>query len=266
MKKIMIVAAAVAMTFAGEASLGTFQPQQCIDCGGGTNAVYCNVAVFKVTGSGKAVVSKGDYKEVKKLKIKKGALALTATYCAQTGFCCFGEEDSFFFAKIKAGKKSFEMASAVDVGVWSVFGKKLDVIRERDFKKGKTYKLDSALYISSDPGNTEVEGDVDVDETTIEFYASAFGSMKVKISKKSDSYCNTSECLPQYTPKSYSGWFVGKYNCVGEEDCFLCDCADTDVFGGTWKATYKSGTKTVGGAASLAGVKYVADGDDDDEE
>jgi hypothetical protein len=266
MKKIMIVAAAVAMTFAGEAALSSLQPQKCTNCSDRVDGDYCNVAVFKVTGSGKAIVAKDDYKEVKKLKIKKGALALTATLCADTGFCCFGEEDSYFFAKIKAGKKSFELASVIEVGVWSVFGKKLDDIRSKEFKKGKTYKLDSALFIESAAGNTEVDGDADVDESSIEFYASAFGTMKVKISKKKDSYCNTSECIPEYTPKSYSGWFVGKYNCVGEEDCFLCECADTDVFGGTWKATFKSGTKTVSGAAGLAGVKFAADDDDDDDE
>jgi len=258
MKKLMIVAAAVAMSFAGEAAL---QPQECLNCGGGSSA-GCDVVVFKVTGSGKAVVAKDDYKEVKSLKIKKGALALTGELCEATGICCYSE--GYFFAKIKAGKASFDMASALELGVWSVFGKNLDKIRTGDVKPGKTYKLDSALYVSSAAGDTEVDGDTVVDAESIEFYASAFGTVNVKISKGTSGTCNPKgPCDPTYTPKSYSGWFVGKYACLGEEDCFLCDCADTDVFGGTWKATYQKSKTSIAAAARLAGVS-IADEDDED--
>lgn len=257
MKKLMIVAAAAAMTFASEAKL---QPQECLNCGGGSDST-CDVVVFKVTGSGKAVVAKDDYKEVKSLKIKKGALALTGELCEETGACCYSE--GYLFAKIKAGKASFDLASTVELGVWSIFGKNLDKIRAKDVKPGKTYKLDSALYISSAAGDTEVEGETAVEADSIEFYASAFGKVNVKISKGTSGTCNPQDpCDPTYTPKSYSGWFVGKYACLGEEDCFLCDCADTDVFGGTWKATYKSSAKSVEAAARLAGVAIE---DDDDE-
>ncbi len=231
----MIVAAAAAMTLVGEA--GSLKPQACVNCGTGPSD--CEV-VFKVTGSGKAVVSKTEYKEVGTLKISKGVLALTGTLCADTGVCCF--DSGLLEAVIKAGKKKFEIESAVTPDVWSVFGKNLDKIRSGDVKPGKSYKLDSALFISSGAGDTiVVDGDTVVEEDSVEFYASAFGKVNVKIAKGTSGTCNPkAPCDPEYTPKSYSGWFVGKYACLGDEDCFLCDCADTDVFGGTWKASFKS--------------------------
>jgi hypothetical protein len=257
MKKLMIIAAAAAMTFAGQAAL---KPQACQNCG--VSETGCDVVVFKVTGSGKAVVAKDDYKEVAKLKIKKGALALVGELCADSGICCYSE--GAFFATITAGKIKFALASVVSPDVWSVFGKNLDKIRTGNVKPGKTYKLDSALFISSGAGDTVVDGDADVEEDSIEYYASAFGTVNVKISKGSTSVCGPGEdpCEPLYTPKSYSGWFVGKYACLGEEDCFLCDCADTDVFGGTWKATYQKSKTTLRSAQALAGVSF----DDDDDE
>ena len=255
MKKLMIVAAAAAMTLASEAAL---RPTECPNCG--ETASGCDVVVFKVTGSGKAVVVKGDYKEVGNLKIKKGALALTGTLCADTGICCYDAGE--FYATIKAGKNTFKLGSVVEPQVWSVFGKNLEKLRIGDVKAGKTYKLDSALYIASDAGNTVVDGDAEVDEDSIEYYASAFGSVNVKISKGTSGTCNpVAPCDPTYTPKSYTGWFVGKYACLGEEDCFLCDCADTDVFGGTWKAVYQASKKTVGAAQQLAGVSFDVDED-----
>lgn len=251
MKKLMIIAAAAAMTFAGEAAL---KPTKCENCGAASG---CDVVVFKVTGSGKAVVVKDDYKAVGSIKIKKGALALTGTLCEADGLCCY--EEGMFYATIKASKKTFKLASVIVPGVWSVFGKNLDKIRSLDVKEGKSYKLDSALFIESQ-GEDYIDGDADVDE--LYFAASAFGTVNVKISKAGGSSCNpTTGCDPTYIPKSYSGWFVGKYACVGEEDCFLCDCADTDVFGGTWKASYKASAKSEAAAASLAGVSI-----DDDEE
>jgi hypothetical protein len=252
MKKLMIVAAVAAMTFVSEAA--GLKPTPCENCG--YNNTSCDVVVFKVTGSGKAVVVKSDYKEVGSLKIKKGALALVGTYCEPNDSCCY--DAGMFYATIKAGKSTFKLASEITPGVWSVFGKKLDQIRGGDYKQGKTYKLDSALFVES-AGNDYIEGDVDVEG--LYFAASAFGKVSVKISKdgKSSSCNPTTGCTPTYTPQSYSGWFVGKYACVGEEDCFLCDCTDTDVFGGTWKASYKSSAKTDGAAQRLAGVSYSED-------
>ena len=235
MKKLMIVAATAAMAFASEA--GALKPVACPTCGTGPGD--CEV-VFKVTGSGKAVVTKDDYKEVGTLKIKKGSLALVGDLCELTGVCCFNS--GVLVATVKAGKKTFAVESLVTPDVWSVFGKNLDKIRTGDVKAGKTYKLDSALFISSAAGDTIItDGDADVDESSIEYYASAFGTVNVKISKGTSGTCNpTAPCDPTYTPKTYNGWFVGKYACIGDEDCFLCDCADTDVFGGTWKASFQS--------------------------
>ena len=57
----MIVAAAAAMTFAAQAG---FSVKPCEGCGASGKS-DCDVAVFKVTGSGKAVVpTSGDYKTV----------------------------------------------------------------------------------------------------------------------------------------------------------------------------------------------------------
>jgi hypothetical protein len=252
MKKLMMVAAVAAMSFVGMAA-GSLQPQACEECG--SSSSDCDVIVFKVTGSGKAVVVKSDYKEVGALKIKKGALALYGTYCEATGSCCYDE--GAFYATIKAGKTVFMMASEIQAGVWSVFGKNLDKIRSGDFKQGSSYKLDSALFIESQ-GN-DIFDDADVED--LYFAASAFGAVNVKISKdgSSKSCSPTYGCDPIYTPKTYSGWFVGKYACVGEEDCFLCDCTDTDVFGGTWKAAFKASAKTDGAAQRLAGVSISED-------
>lgn len=252
MKKLMIVAAAAVMTLVSEA--GSLKPQACPDCG--ISVSDCDVVVFKVTGSGKAVVVKNDYKAVGALKIKKGALALTGTECEATGICCY--DSGYFFATLKAGTSTFTLASEIEPTVWSVFGKNLDLIRAGDFKPGKSYNLDSALFIESQ-GSDYVEGDVFVDD--LYFAASAFGTVGVKITKDgSSASCNpTKGCDPIYTPKNYSGWFVGKYACVGEEDCFLCDCTDTDVFGGTWKATYQGSKKSLSAAMLLGGVSSLED-------
>lgn len=252
MKKMMIIAATVAMTFASQA-LTALKPEECLGCGGGSGD--CPWVVFKVTGSGKAVVGakKGDYKKVGSLKIRKGALALEGQYCAATDSCCY--DSGWFYATIRAGKVSFKLASEVEVGVWSVFGKHLEKVRGLDVKQGKTYKLDSALFIASAGATYVDDGDLD----DLSFWASALGKVNVKISKgSSSSNCSpTKGCTPEYIPKKYSGWFVAQYACIGEEDCFLCTCVDTDIAGGTWKATYKSGTKTQSGAMRLAGVSSI---------
>ena len=58
------------------------------------------------------------------------------------------------------------------------------------------------------------------------------------------------------------GWFVGIYPCVNEENCFMCDCPDTDIFGGTWKAVYQKKVTTDAGAQKIAGVKFASDDDE----
>ena len=249
----MIAAAAAAMTFVGNAAL---KPTACENCGISGTSSDCDTVVFKVTGSGKAVLDKEDYKTVGSIKIKKGALALEGSLCETDGSCCY--EEGTFYATIKAGKKTFGIASPVTLGVWSVFGKNLDKARNylTEIKPGKKVTLESALFVTSD--EAEVVTDSDVDLSDFALYASAFGKVEMKVTaqKTSKGYCTTTEsgCDPIYTPKSYSGWFVGTYPCVGEEDCFLCDCTDTDVFGGTWKATYQSKYTSDADAQKLAGV------------
>lgn len=255
MKKVMMMAVAAA-TFACNAAL---TPVACAECGA-SGSSECSTIVFKVTGSGKAVASEGGYKTVKQIKIKKGALALFGAYCSLTDTCCY--ETGTFYATVKVGKKSIAIAQEVELGVWSLFGKNLENSRTTNLKRGKTYKLDSALYVEG------VEGAYATDDSEIEdlsFVASAFGKFEVSIAKaKKQKSCSTCEevcpdCTPVYAPKKYSGWFVGKYSCVGPEDCFMCDCSNTDVLGGTWKAAYTSKVTTDAGARQLAGVKISDD-------
>ena len=234
-----------------------FRPVVCTNCGGSNiETGACATVVFKVTGSGKAVVDKGSYKTVEKLKIKKGALALEGSACANEAsnwkeFCCY--DGGYFYATIKAGKKTFAIAAPITVGVWSVFGKNLEKARNylSMIKKGKSVCLDSALFVYAE--ETEWAGDVDLEEFA--FWASAFGKMDMKVTnEKGDTkYCDR---------ENYTGWFVGTYPCVNMEDCFMCECPDTDVFGGTWKAVYQKKIRTFAGAMSLAGVS-ISDDDED---
>lgn len=259
MKKIMTAVAA--MTFACGAAL---TPVECENCGANAPESECETVVFKVTGSGKTVISMGDYKTVSALKIAKGALALTGTLCASTGACCY--DSGMFYATVKVDKSVFKVAIEVTPAVWSVFGANYDRYLTKNCKQGKTYKLDSALCIESE-GNAEVWGNDDIED--IEFAANAFGKINMmftkekKIAKSSCSAEYTPGCEPVLTPKSYSGWFTGKINCIGPESCFLCDCADTDIFGGTWKAVYMSKIKTDAGARKHAGIPSI-DSDDED--
>lgn len=258
MNKIMTAVAA--MTFACNAAL---TPAPCANCG--ATAVVdseCSTIVFKVTGSGKSVVRKNDYKTVSALKIKKAALALTGTYCSSTGACCY--DTGMFYATIKSGKKEFKLAIEVAPTVWSVFGENYNRYVTKNCKQGKTYKLESALCIESQ-GDAALWGIEDVEDFA--FVANAFGKVNMmftkekKTSKSSCSATYTAGCEPILTLKTYSGWFVGKHSCIGEEGCFMCDCADTDIFGGTWKATFMPKITTDDGARKFAGVPDI---DEDD--
>ena len=293
MKKIMIAAAVAAIGVVGYAadSAQTIKTTECINCGYTSKGEIpdCATVVFKVTGSGKAALDKGSYKSVGSIKIKKGALAIVGDKCLTEERCCY--ERGIFFAKIKAGKKTFDLMSPINVKVWSIFGKNLDKARnwETSIKPGKSVCLDSALFITTpwqadcvfdeytlltyldwdgevDLANLDAiddwTSDVDVDtKPQFAFWASAFGKVdwKVTSQKESKKYCkNTSTgCEPIVTPKNYSGWFVGTYLCVNKENCFMCDCPDLDVFGGTWKAVYQKKINTISGAMGLAGVKFA---------
>ena len=269
MKKLMIVAAAAAMSFVAKSDL---KWENCPECAiGSREAVGCDYEVFKVIGSGKAVVlsKKGDYKEIGSLKIKKGALALEGSDECGTGECCY--DNGYLFAQIKAGSDKFDVAIPVDVKVWSAFGKKYDDVKGSNWmtlsKKKKNIKLDSVIYVSA--AEVVAEGDADTEagdlaEFTLD--ASAFGKVEFKINraetKKSETCCGKVEtadgCGYSLVFKTYKGWFVGTYTCVGEDACFTCSCG-LDAFGGTWKAKYDkkaSGTKDLGSAMSLAEVSF----------
>ena len=259
----MIVAAAAAMSFAAKADLVW---ENCPECAGeGTTQAECTYEVFKVTGSGKAVVfsKKGTYKTVGKLKVKKGALALEGSDPCGTGDCCY--DTGFLFATVKAGKNTFRVKVPVDVKVWSAFGKNYDLVKDdawRNLKKAKKIKLESGLYIqSSDVPEIDPADDVAYDLENFELYASAFGKVTFKVysSKSSKTVCDKLDqgCGYEIIVKNYKGWFVGLYHCIDEDACFTCDCG-LDNYGGTWKATYssKSSTTTLTAAQKLAGTSF----------
>jgi uncharacterized protein YjhX (UPF0386 family) len=266
MKKLMIVAAsAAAMTFAAKAEIAWVD---CPTCRAGATQAECQIEVFKVTASGKAVVmsKKGDYKTVGKLKVKKGALALVGTQCPD-GTCCY--DAGYLLATVKAGSDSFRALVPVDVKVWSAFGKNYESVAGnnwRTLKKAKKVKLESALYISAT--GIGIDPDDDPDSTFDDFAleASAFGKAQFKVfdSKTSKTVCgkDSSECGFELILKNYSGWFVGYYTCIDADACFTCDCG-LDPFGGTWKASYssKNSGKNFKGAQKLAGTSF-AEGDD----
>ena len=245
------------MTIVGNAAI-SLQPQPCLECGDSPATYDCDVVVFKLTGSGKAVLDKGSYKTVGSIKIKKGALALVGELCETTGACCY--DGGFFFATVKAGKKTFAVGAPVELAVWSIFGKDLDKTRTMQVKQGKKIKLDSAIFLTA--ADVYDDEDDDVNLETFSLAAAAFGKVQAAVTKDkqgNSSWCNKVNiegCELIYTPKSYSGWFVGTYPCVNDEDCFLCDCTDTDIFGGTWKASYQSKYTTVTGAMTVAGVSF----------
>lgn len=274
MKKLMIVAATAAMAFAAQADIAWVD---CPDCRAGSTPTDCQVEVFKVTASGKAVVlsKKGGYKTVGKLKVKKGALALVGTMCPD-GTCCY--DAGALFATVKAGHTTFRAAVPVDVKIWSAFGKNYDSVAGNNWmtlKKAKKVKLESALYISGKSliidGDTDIDINYGIQEFRLE--ASAFGKVAIKVfdSKTSKTVCGKSDstCGFDLIIKNYSGWFVGYYPCVDADACFTCTCG-LDAFGGTWKASYsaKSAGKNFNGAQRLAGTSFsvTEDGDIDVED
>ena len=266
MKKLMIVAAAAAMTFATEAAL---KWENCPECAGDPEqAAECQYEVFKVTASGKACVlsKKGDYKTVGKLSVKKGALALQGSDPCGTGDCCY--DNGYLFATVKAGSNTFRAMIPVDVKVWSAFGKNYDLVEGdawRSLSKAKKVKIESALFIHSEEAVIDEDDEIPqsgegaIDDFTLD--AAAFGKVHFKVysSKTSKTICGKDEsgCGYEIIVKNYSGWFVGVYHCIDVDACFTCDCG-LDAYGGTWKASYsaKSSAKTLGPAQKLAGTSF----------
>lgn len=266
MKKMMIVAATAAI------SLGGYAISAPADCGGGSDAT-CGAVVFKLTASGKTVVTakNGEYKTVGALKISKGALAIYGTAETEdvvdpdtgvtnqvpTGACCYDSAD--LFATLKAGSATYKVyLPGMDVAVWSVFGKNLDKVEAGTLKAGSKTKLESALTIVCSDVDDDLTYDEDEDVLGVNFIASAFGSFTYALSKGTTNLCNNGQpCDPDWIPGSYSGWFAGYYTATDfNKLCFNCDCAN-DAFGGTWKAVYKGEYELTRGltvATNLAGL------------
>lgn len=273
MKKTMIAAAFAAVTSAALAG-GAFLP---INCAETPNTPDCDPMVFKLTASGKTVqtveAKDSTYKSVTTLKISKGAIAFIGELneCLD-GACCYATAD--IFAQVKIGKKTTKIAiEEIEVGKWSVFGKNTEKVINylAEMKKGSSLALESDLFLSAEDAEVLVDAaDEDAEAPTISFWASAFGSMTAKNSKgkkASDAYCDRPDeesCVLSFTPKSYSGWFVGKRDLVeGDQLCFNCECGEFDIFGGTWKAVFQPKANTVEAAQKLAFGKVLFDGDDE---
>ena len=271
MKKLMIVAAAAAMS--AVASAASFSP---IDCTEGGTTEVCPVMTFKLTGSGKTVQNKGEYKSVQKLTIKKGALVLVpdADMAENCDICCYATGD--IYATVKVGSKtSYIQIPEVPVSKWSIFGKNLEKVANflTMMKKGSSLKVESDLYLNADDLDLLVDDNTETDVSAVTFRAAAFGEMvakNLKAGKTSDNYCvkpEQKECVLEFTPKSYSGWFAGNYDvCVNDDQlCFNCECGEYDIFGGTWKAVYQAKVQTAAQIAKLAYGKAVKFDDDDGE-
>ena len=274
MKKLMIVAAAAAMTaVAGAAS---FSPVECDDPVTPV-ATSCPYMVFKVTASGKTVqdVNGGDYKKVASLKVKKGALLFKFNAaCAladEDPVCCYDTAD--LFATVKVGKETSVIAVGdISVDKWSVFGKDLTKARNwsTQIKQGKKVTLESDLFLVTQSGIAVKPADpademINISELEVQqisLAASAFGKFQVKVNSpktkvNGKGYCtvttNSTACAATWTPKNYSGWFVGTRDLLdGDQACFNCECGTYDIFGGTWKATYAEKYTTTAQAQTYA--------------
>ena len=233
MKKLMIVAAAVAMAVTAEARIALTNCTQQVSS-------VCPVVAFKVTASGKTVSDNGDYKKVSKLKISKGALVLFSEGKTEDA-CCY--DIYSLYLQVKVNKETWDLAIlSQPLLKWSVFGKNLD--KAMSATKSKKFALESDLGLNYDGDTNDDEDLYDVIEDLV-FEATAFGSAKyvynTKTTKATDCIpCNTTT-TEDVVPGSYSGWFAGYMPKVSDNDaCMTCACADADLFGGTWKAKYQS--------------------------
>ena len=291
MKYLMVIAAAASLAAVAEA--GIFVNTNCHP-----RALTCPVVAFKVTGSGKiaAPVEKKDdiYKTASKLQIRRGALVLFGSnqasgvdkdgnlYTVDIGeVCCY--ENYSLYLQVRVNKETYPVGIFFQpIDSWSIFGK--GYTKALDADKSKKYKLESELGLSyavagnslsglnssgslgnggdtitsaGDPGLTDNMGLND-----FAFIASAFGKGTWKYTSEKTSACNVCTVTSEYefTPGIYSGWFAGFISDLGGDfDCFLCSCADLDVFGGTWKAKFdKSWSKTAEGWQKAASYVFGA--------
>ena len=271
MKKLRIAAAAAAMV--GGAYAADFLPKDCLS---DVEVQECPPMTFKLTANGKAVQDvKGEYKTVKTLKISKGALVMIPDddMAKNCGICCYATASILATVKVGSATHYVEIPE-VDVTKWSIFGKDLEKVANflTEMKKGSTKTVESDLYLEADDNDVIFATDDDSFVSTVTFRAAAFGKMNAKNLKAgstSNSYCvkpEQKECVLEFTPKSYSGWFAGNYDvCVNEDQlCFNCDCGEYDIFGGTWKAAYQAKATTEAAIYKLAFGKKVVFGDEEE--
>ena len=258
MKKLMVIAAAASIAAVAEAGI-------VVNTNCNPRSTYCPVVAFKVTASGKIAAQPHDkeYKTATKLSIKKGALVLfptdQGTGTATDPDCCYNAYS--LYLQVKVGKDTVPVGVFYEaIDSWSIFGKNYN--KSLEASKSKKYKVESEIGLayantgnastglsSANSGNdTVVSGgpiaDLDLGLNDFAFIATAFGkgTYAYRVTKATTSACNV--CTPgtetyEFTPGSYSGWFAGLITDFGGDyGCLMCNCADLDVFGGTWKAKY----------------------------
>lgn len=265
----MMIIAAVAVT-----AIAANAGQSITNCFGGTSK-GCDAIGFKLTASGKTVqtleTKSGDeYKTVKALKISKGALVMPQMDApdAPTNCCT---DTAILMAQVVIGKDKYYVAEDAPLLKWSIFGKDFETAINGEMKPGASKTLETDLGFQVAGG---VIYDADGDDTglTYDITAVAFGTMKYAMSKaKENNNCNGDdqlECIPVLTWKTYNGWFAGQRDVTSYSfACATCECGDTDLVGGTWKAVYQKSWTTVKKAAvatfgaALAG-ELIEDEDD----
>ena len=293
MKKLMVIAAAASLAAATEAGI-------VVNTNCNPVSATCPVVAFKVTASGKiaASVEKKDdiYKTASKLQIKKGALVLLPTQLTggSDPDCCYDLYS--LYLQVKVGKETIPVGIfSEEIDSWSIFGKNYS--KALDAEKSKKYKVESEIglsYINAtsaqsgissgapNNGSDSVTGsaglDIDLNLTDFAFIATAFGKGTYAYSQgktvNACGACQVGSASYEFTPGNYSGWFAGLIEeGDGDAGCLLCNCANLDVFGGTWKAKYNKTWSVRQGFAAAARwvfgsetVKQMRQGDQDEVE
>lgn len=221
MKKLMIVVVVSVLSAGGFAACGP-------------NANSCNT-VFEIKFSGKTACQHEskpvEYKSTRKIS-GKGYLYLN------------GDESREEFTEIKIAKQKYGPITVdADVRKCTIFGKNLEMLENGTYKPGKSYKLESDIYLTA----------TNATDSAINIEQVGFGKVKVSISKEDHSDCGpgTSGCIPSVTPINYAGWFTGSFEpvCMDEEayadDCnSFDDSSDVALVGGTWTAKFKKNLST----------------------
>jgi len=247
MKKLMIVAAAVALAASAQAGIVV---TNCAE----KASVECPNIVFKVTANGKIVDGVSEsYKTVKKLKVSKGALVLWGTGSED---CCYDYYS--LYLPVKFGKTTYKIVVPQEaLDCWTIFGKKLGAIEE--VSKNKKFKLESEIGLSY--ADDAALGDDLEEDVELAFIATAVGKVTYKYTAEKEGKTTNCQvgCIPasyDVIPGNYSGWFAGFYPAEGEEFCLTCSCNELDVYGGTWKAKYNSAWSVKNGWTKAANYAF----------